>query len=80
LKNQEKKIMKTCFKFFKNIPILKFKILGLKILIKGKIFKKQRKKIFSLKKGILPLMNPLLLIKYTKYFIITRQGTFSFHF
>lgn len=80
LKNKEKSILKRCFFFFNNVPLRQFGILGWKILIKGKLFKRPRKKVFLIKKGDLPLLNPSFFINYSRYFITTRAGAFSFHF
>ena len=56
-KNQkkEKKILYTCLNFLHALPIRYIGIVGFKILIKGKLFKKPRKKTFKLFKGKLSL-------------------------
>ena len=81
-KNQkkEKKILYTCLNFLHALPIRYIGIVGFKILIKGKLFKKPRKKTFKLFKGKLSLPNPIFVVQFTKYFIVTRAGTFSFNF
>lgn len=80
LKNKEKSILKRCLFFFNSMPLRQFGILGWKMLIKGKLFKRPRKKVFSIKKGEVPLLNPSFFINYSRYFITTRSGSFSFHF
>ena len=63
-----------------SLPLYNFGIIGFRIFLKGKLFKKTRKKKFLIKQGKLPLVNPLFCIKYIRYFIFTRAGSYSFHF
>jgi hypothetical protein len=79
LKNKEKRILKTTFLFLNSFPLAKIGIIGFKLLIKGKLFKRPRRKKKLIKKGRVPLLNPLYYIIYNKYLIITRAGLFSFH-
>jgi hypothetical protein len=76
---REKKILYTCFNYLQALPLRHIGITGFKMLIKGKLFKKPRKKTFELSKGKLPLTNPSINIQFVKYFIVTRSGTFSFN-
>ena len=77
---KEKKILYTCFNFLYALPVRYIGVVGFKILIKGKLFKKPRKKTFELFYGKLALPNPLFVVQFTKYFVVTRAGTFSFNF
>ena len=72
--------MKICFSFFENVPLKKFDIKGFFFLIKGKLFKKRRKKKYFIKKGNVSLINTKINIKHAKYFVITRQGSYSLNF
>lgn len=78
--NSEKYLLKTCLKYLRIFPLKKFGIFGFKVLIKGKLFKSRRKKIYSIKKGKLPLLNPLCNIKFSNYVVRTRMGIFKFYF
>jgi len=66
--------------FLKTLKFLKFGILGIRVLLKGKIFKKRRKKIVSFEKGEISLLTLKRNVKFIKYDIFTRAGTFNFKF
>ena len=64
--------------FLKTLFLKCFGILGIKLLIKGKLFKKRRKKVFFFKKGSISLISLKKDIKFTNFNIFTRAGVFSF--
>ena len=78
--NRERSIVRSAGFFLQAMPLKSFGIIGFKLLIKGKLFKRPRKKIYSLRRGLLPLMNLQYNIKYTHYLVWTRVGSFNFHF
>ena len=74
----ERYIIKIFQSFLRSINLLKYGILGIKFMLKGKLFKKRRKKRFFLKKG---LSNLLVLdnnVKFINYNVFTRAGSYNF--
>ena len=78
IKNGERYILKTFKSFLKSIILTKYGILGIKLILKGKLFKKRRKKIYNFNKGSLNLLTLKKNIKFTNYTVFTRAGTFNF--
>jgi hypothetical protein len=78
LNNKERYIIKNFKSFLKTIILIKFGILGIKIKLKGKLFKKRRKKVYTLRKGSINLVTLNKDIKFLNYNVFTRAGTFNF--
>jgi len=79
----EKRVVKTCYFFFRSLVLLKYNILGFYFILKGKLFKSKsslRTKRFIVKWGKLPLANRFFDIKFNSFSITTREGLYSFVF
>jgi hypothetical protein len=57
---------------------LKYGILGIKIVLKGKLFKKPRKKKITFYKGSIQLLKINNHIKFLSYDVFKRAGIFNF--
>jgi len=58
--------------------LVKYGIVGIKFMLKGKLFKKRRKKIISFNKGSINLISLNKDIKFINYDIFTRAGAYNF--
>jgi len=78
LKNSEKYILKNLKSFLKSIIFNKYGILGIKLMLKGKLFKKRRKKQLVFSKGSTNILSLKTNIKFINYNIFTRAGSYNF--
>ena len=76
--NGERYVLKNLKLFLKVLLLKKYGILGFKILLKGKLFKKRRKKKILLKKGLIKLLNLNNDVKFINYNIYTRLGVYNY--
>ena len=76
--NGERYILKNFKRFLKTLVFKKYGILGFKILLKGKLFKRRRKKKIYFKKGSIKLLNLNKDVKFINYDVFTRLGTYNF--
>ena len=76
--NGERFIIKIFKNFLKTLILTKYGILGIKVILKGKLFKKRRKKKFLFRKGSINLVTIKKDVKFTNYNIVTRAGTYNF--
>ena len=74
----EKLIIKNIKSFLKPLLLLKYGILGIKIVLKGKLFKKPRKKKITFYKGSIQLLKINNHIKFLSYDVFKRAGIFNF--
>ena len=77
-KNGERRTIKIFKSFLRSIILKNYGILGIKILLKGKLFKKRRKKKFIFKKGSINLATLKKNVKFIKYRVPTRAGSYNF--
>ena len=76
--NGERFIIKIFKNFLKTLILTKYGILGIKVILKGKLFKKRRKKKFLFRKGSINLVTIKKDVKFINYNIVTRAGTYNF--
>ena len=77
-KNGERRTIKIFKNFLRSIILKNYGILGIKILLKGKLFKKRRKKKFLFRKGSINLATLKKNVKFLSYRVPTRAGTYNF--
>ena len=78
VKNGERFVIKNFKSFLKSLLLVKYGIVGIKFMLKGKLFKKRRKKIISFNKGSINLISLNKDIKFINYDIFTRAGAYNF--
>jgi hypothetical protein len=78
VKNGERFVIKNFKSFLKSLLLVKYGIIGIKFMLKGKLFKKRRKKIISFNKGSINLISLNKDIKFINYDIFTRAGAYNF--